>query len=98
MQDTFLRTDEGQHLRLTIQFDTIPTLVEIRHRHTQLGGSHCHLIAVCIRQLSYLTQFLDGLLRRGHIRTADGKTDDIHAFGIHFCHFLQFAAEVVLLN
>ena len=53
---------------------------------------------MCIRQFGYLTQFVDGLLRRGHIRTADRKTDDILALCIHLGHFFQLAAEVVLLN
>ena len=97
MQDTLLRTYQRQHLGLRVKVNIIPTLVECRHGLTQLRRTHRRLISVCSWLSCHLTQFLDGLLRWWHVRTANGQTDNVLAFGIELCHFFQFSTEVVFL-
>ena len=47
---------------------------------------------------SHLAQLLNGLVRRGHIRTSNGQADDILTLCIQLRYLLQFAAEVVFLH
>ena len=97
MEDTLLGADERQHLRIAVDVDTIPALVEARHRMAQLGDTHRDLIAVGIGIMGHLTELFYCLLRRRHIRTAYGEADDIAPRCIQLGHFLQFTTEVVLL-
>ena len=97
MQNTFLRTDERQHLGLGVELDVVPATVELGHRLAQLGRTHRGLIAVSVRLVGHLAQFLDGLWRGRHVGTANGQRDDVLALGIHLSHLLEFATEVVLL-
>ena len=62
MQDTFLRTNQRQHLTLRVEIHVVPTLVEVGHRLAQLWRTLCGLVAVGIRLTGHLTQLFDGLL------------------------------------
>ena len=97
MEDAFLGADERLNLGLGIQLHAVPFLIECSHGLAQLGCSHRGLVAVGIGIAGHLTEFVDGTLRGGHVRTADGEAHDVAAFGIELCNFLQFAAEVVFL-
>ena len=88
VEDTLLRADQRQHLGLPIQIYIVPTLVEESHRLAQFGCSHRHLIAMGIGVVSHLTEFFHRLGRRGHIGTADRKTDNVLTLGVHLGHLL----------
>ena len=98
MQNTLFRTYQRQDLRLWVEIYVVPTLVEASHRLTEFWRTHRGLIAVGIRLMSHLTEFVDGLGGRWHIRTAHGETDDILALGIQLRHFLQFPTEIILTD
>ena len=98
MQDALLGTYQRQQLALVVEVNIVPTLVESCHRLTQFGSSLRGLIAVGIGLASHLTELLDGLLRRRHIGTSNGKADDVLTLGIQLCHLFQLTAEIVFLH
>ena len=95
VEDTLLRTDERLYLRLGVEIDIIPTLVEVGHRLAELWRSHRGLISVGTGVVGHFTELLDGLWRWRHIGTADGEADDILTFSIQLGYLLQLTAEVV---
>ena len=90
-----LRTDKWLNLCGGIEFNSIPSLIEIRHCLAQLGCSHRGLITMSVGAACHLAQCLYCLFRRWHVGTANGKTDDVLALGVHLCHLFQLPAEVI---
>ena len=97
VQNAFLATYEGLDFCNPVEVYIIPALIETSHCFAQLWYAHRRLISVCVWIVGYLAELINGLLRRRHVWTSDGQTDDVLALGIKFSHFLQFAAEVVFL-
>ena len=97
MQDTFLGTYQRQYFLLRVEVNIIPPLVEPCHGFTQLRCTHRRLIAVGIGLPCHLTQFLNGLFRGRHVRTANGQTDNILALSIQLRHLLQLTTEIIFL-
>ena len=97
VQDAFLAAYERLYLRSPVKVYIIPSLVETSHSLSQFRDTHRRLISVCVWIVGYLAELVDGLLRRRHVWTSDGKADNVHALGIKLSHFLQLAAEVVFL-
>ena len=98
VQDTFLRSDKRLYLGQRIHLHAIPVFIEVGHRPAQFGCAHGGLIAMPCRLPGDLAELVNGLLRGRLVGTADSQGDDVLSFRIQFCHFFQFAREVVLLH
>ena len=96
MQNALFGTNQRQQLRFGIKVYIVPTFVEACHSLAQLGSTLCGLIAMGIRLTRHLTQFLNGSLRRRHVRAAYSQTDDVLTLGIQLGDLLQLATEVIL--
>ena len=97
VQDAFLAAYQRLYLRSPVEVYIIPSLIEFCHCLSQFRNAHCGLISMCVGLLSHFAELVDGLLRRWHIWTSDGKADDVLSLGIELGYFFQFAAEVVFL-
>ena len=91
MEDALLGADERLHLRLRVDCDTIPPLVKVSHGLSQLRRTHRGLIAVGIGLRSHLAELVYRLFRRRHVRTTDGKADDVLPLSVQLCYLFQFA-------
>ena len=98
MQDALLAAYEGLYFAVGIEVDTIPAFVESAHCLAQLGYAHGGLIPVCCGFLGFLAECFDCFGRGRHIGASDGEADDVFSFGVHCCHFFQFATEVILCD
>ena len=98
VQDTLLRSDEWQHLAISIERDAIPLFVPRCVAPAQLGHARVGLIAVHVGACCLALQGLDGHLRGRQVGAADAEANHAFAGGIHGRHFLQFLGEVVLLH
>ena len=98
VQDALLAADERLDFRGRVKCDTIPALIEIRHRLTQFGDAYCWLVAVCIWTVCVLTQHVNCFCAGWHVWRTNGQRNDVLSFCIQLSHFLEFAAEVVLTH
>ena len=98
MQDAFLAAYERLNFAARIEVDTIPAFVEFTHCPAQFGDAYGGLIPVSCGLLGFLAECFDCLGRGRHIGASDGEADDVFPFGVHCCHFFQFATEVILCD
>lgn len=95
MQYAFLASYERLYLCGWVEFDVVPTLVEVGHGLAKFGYADCGLVAVCIGFARVVAEYLYGLFAWRHVGGTNGERYDVFALSVKLCYFFEFAREVV---